>query len=137
VYPATATAAAARERRLAWQILRDSLSARRLAELAEADWPVTSRDDLERESDAEYFDRRAGEERRAANQANGSAARKAHKDLAQLHRLVADASRDRKANLRFGSIEHREALLDDALNHSFPASDPPAIIAPARPGRWH
>src|SRR5690606_17090104 len=28
--------------------------------------------------------------------------------------------------------EHREALLDDALDDSFPASDPPAITQPSR-----
>lgn len=28
--------------------------------------------------------------------------------------------------------EHRENLLDDALDDSFPASDPPAIVAPSR-----
>lgn len=137
MYPETATAAAARERHLAWEILRDSPSARRLAELGEAHWPLTNREDLVRESDAEYFDRRAGEQRRAANQANGAAARKAHRDLAQLHRLVANASRHRKPDLRFGSIERREALLDDALDDSFPASDPPAIIASAGPARRH
>ena len=118
MYPASAAAAAAHERRLAWQILR------------------TSWDEPERESDAEYFDRRAGEERRAAQQANG-AARKTHQDLADLHRLVANASRHRKPNLRFGTIERREALLDDALNDSFPASDPPAFIAPGSADRRH
>lgn len=28
--------------------------------------------------------------------------------------------------------EQREDLLDDALDDSFPASDPPAIVAPSR-----
>ena len=28
--------------------------------------------------------------------------------------------------------EHREELLDDALDDSFPASDPPAITQPSR-----
>ena len=28
------------------------------------------------------------------------------------------------------AIERREAMLDDALDDSFPASDPPAILAP-------
>jgi hypothetical protein len=118
LYPASAAAAAAHERRLAWQILR------------------TSWDEPERESDAEYFDRRAEEEQRTADKANG-AARKAHQDLADLHRLVAEASRHRKPNLRFGTIERREAMLDDALDDSFPASDPPAFTAPAEASRWH
>ena len=29
--------------------------------------------------------------------------------------------------------EHRDDLLDDALDDTFPASDPPAIIAPSKP----
>ena len=137
MYPATAAAAAAaHEKRLAWEILKDSPGARRLANLAEAHWPLASRDELEGETDAEYFGRRAGEERRAAQQANG-AARKAHQDLAQLHRLVANASRHRKPDLRFGTIERREAMIDDALDDSFPASDPPAFIAPGAAARWH
>jgi hypothetical protein len=32
-------------------------------------------------------------------------------------------------------LEHREALLDDALDDTFPASDPPAIVMPRRPRR--
>jgi hypothetical protein len=34
------------------------------------------------------------------------------------------------------SVEHREALLDDALDDSFPASDPPAIVTPHRRRPW-
>jgi hypothetical protein len=30
-------------------------------------------------------------------------------------------------------IEHREALLDEALEESFPASDPPSIAKPVCP----
>jgi hypothetical protein len=30
-------------------------------------------------------------------------------------------------------VERREALLDDALDDSFPASDPPALLAPGSP----
>ena len=29
--------------------------------------------------------------------------------------------------------EHREALLDEALEESFPASDPPSIALPSKP----
>jgi hypothetical protein len=32
-------------------------------------------------------------------------------------------------------VERREALLDDALDDSFPASDPPAISMPGRTDR--
>lgn len=31
-----------------------------------------------------------------------------------------------------GKREHRENLLDEALDESFPASDPPAIVEPHR-----
>jgi hypothetical protein len=111
-----------------------------LAHLGGPHLPLTRHDlrrEAERETDPEYFDRRAEEERRAADKANGRAARKAHAELAQLHRLVANASKHRKPNLRFGTIERREAMLDDALDDSFPASDPPAFIAPAEAARWN
>jgi hypothetical protein len=29
-------------------------------------------------------------------------------------------------------VKHREALLDDALDDSFPASDPPSMVMPHR-----
>jgi len=29
-------------------------------------------------------------------------------------------------------VKHREALLDDALDDTFPASDPPAMLMPRR-----
>ena len=137
MYPATAAASAAREQRLASQILRDNPSARMLADLGRPHWPLSLREHRERETNVQYYNRRAGEERRAASKANGRAARKAHEELAQLHRLVANASRHRKPDLRFGSIERREARLDDALDDSFPASDPPAFIAPGSADRWH
>jgi hypothetical protein len=108
-----------------------------LADMAEAHWPLTGRGQLTPESDHEYYRRRSDEERSAARAANGSAARRAHQQLADLHRLVADASQRGATGLRFGSIERREAMLDDALDDSFPASDPPAIIAPAGPARWN
>jgi hypothetical protein len=108
-----------------------------LADLGETHWPLSRSVELERESDVQYYNRRAGEERRAAGKANGSAARRAHEELAQLHSLVANASRHRKPQLRFGSIERREARLDDALDDSFPASDPPSFIAPGSADRWH
>jgi hypothetical protein len=108
-----------------------------LADLADDRWTLTRRDDLKRETDLQYYNRLADEERGAAGKANGRAARMAHEELAQLHRLVANASRHRKPELRFGSIERREARLDDALDDSFPASDPPAFIAPGSADRWH
>lgn len=43
--------------------------------------------------------------------------------------MVGDASADGRAIHGDGksSVEHRERLLDDALDQSFPASDPPSI----------
>lgn len=38
--------------------------------------------------------------------------------------------RTKKDKLR----DHREALLDEALEDSFPASDPPSIVRPHPPG---
>ena len=31
------------------------------------------------------------------------------------------------------AVKHREDLLDDALDDSFPASDPPSMVTPHRP----
>ena len=106
-----------------------------LANIAERHWPLTAREDLasEAETDAEYFRRRSGEESRAAEKADGLAACTAHTELADLHRLVGRVARNGMPRLRFGSIERREALLNDALDNSFPASDPPAFVAPADP----
>jgi len=34
--------------------------------------------------------------------------------------------------LEIRRVEHREALLDDALDDSLPASDPPSMVTPHR-----
>ena len=50
-------------------------------------------------------------------------------DLAERQVLFAEATPGQtQASDRY-SVERREALLDDALDDSFPASDPPAIVA--------
>jgi hypothetical protein len=87
-----------RERRIAWDILRNSATGRTAAAVAGRLWPmplVTTaarrgrvRDDAV-ESDRRYFRRRSDEERRAANRATGINARKAHSKLAQLYADVA------------------------------------------------
>ncbi len=74
-------------------------------------------------SDGLYFHSRSAEERDAARHAAGGQARRAHEQLARLYTELA-LTRKQEA------IERREAMLDDALDDSFPASDPPAIVAP-------
>jgi len=37
-----------------------------------------------------------------------------------------------EAEVEIRRVEHREALLDDALDDSFPASDPPSMVMPHR-----
>jgi hypothetical protein len=42
---------------------------------------------------------------------------------------------EKKPKPKNGKRKHREELLDEALDESFPASDPPAIVEPhKRPG---
>ena len=65
------------------------------------------------ESDRVYFGRRSQEERRAAASAAGAAARRAHDELAVRYRQLAG---------------RQDALLDEALKQTFPASDPVGII---------
>lgn len=49
--------------------------------------------------------------------------------------LAAAAASRPSAVKRREAVERREALLDDALDDSFPASDPPSIVAPVY-GGW-
>ncbi len=70
--------------------------------------------------DRAYYGLRSQEERQAAMEAAGGAARRAHEQLASLYRTLSASK----------AIADREALLDQALSDSFPASDPPAIVAP-------
>ena len=138
-----------REQRLAWDILRNSVSMRLLGVVRRAYWPLTTRDHLESvealirrlsdealRRDPVYFRARSEEERRAAARAATPAASKAHRDLADLHGLVANAVAHRRSREQ-PAIERREALLDDALDDTFPASDPPAILMPRVDERTH
>ena len=82
------------EKRIAWDILRNSTTGRLAATVAGRLWPMQLvasaarrervRDDAV-ESDRRYFRRRSKEERRAANRATGINSRKAHSKLAQLY----------------------------------------------------
>jgi hypothetical protein len=134
------------EQRLAWEILRDSPSMRLLGAMPKAYWqrPVgehfekfrplrlAGRFSLEAlNGDPVYFRARAEEERGAAAAAMGHEARQAHRELADLYGLLAGTIAHRRSSNDV-SVERREALLDDALDDTFPASDPPAIIAPGR-----
>ena len=85
-------AAQSRERRLAWDILRNSATGRTAAALGGRLWPLQlvgtmsrrerARDDAA-ESDHRYFRRRSDEERQAARRAAGVKAREAHSKLAE------------------------------------------------------
>ena len=83
-----------RERRIAWDILRNSATGRMAVALGGRLWPfqlIGTMSRLERlrddpdESNRRYFRRRSDEERRAANDAAGPKAREAHTKLAQLY----------------------------------------------------
>lgn len=84
----------ARERRIAWDVLRNSATGRMAAALSSRLWPfqlvaaVASRGrarDEAVESDRRYFRCRSDEERRAARRAVAIKAREAHSKLAQLY----------------------------------------------------
>lgn len=81
----------ARERRLAWDVLRNSTTLR-MAAAMRGPWPLarrpsglTSFRNNAFESDRHYYQRRAEEEHRASNAAAGTSARKAHRELARLY----------------------------------------------------
>lgn len=89
------------ERQTAWEILRRSPTVRMLAALAGRYWP----------------------------QLTASQLVAVDGDLAERQVLFAEATRGQTQASDRSSVERREALLDDALDDSFPASDPPAIVA--------
>jgi hypothetical protein len=91
-----------------------------------------------RESDLAYFRRRSEEERAAAEAAAGAEARQAHRKLSLLYAQLSGASaarRERPRNtgaISFGAdaaarARRHDALLDDALRQTFPASDPVSV----------
>jgi hypothetical protein len=83
-----------RERRAAWDVLRNSATGRMAAAMGGRLWPFQLVGTLFRrkpvrdhaaESDRRYFRRRSDEERRAAGNAAGIEARNAHAKLAELY----------------------------------------------------
>ena len=90
------------------------------------------------ESDSAYFLRRSREERRAADTAAGSEARAAHSELADLYerhsealtRLLRSSSDANATAVRSAVVgaERQDALLDEALKQTFPASDPVSVV---------
>jgi hypothetical protein len=89
------------ERRIAWDILRNSATGRLAAAQGERSWPFqlvgkVSRLDRARdqavESDRSYFRRRSEQERRAAKAAVSKKARHAHARLAELYAGLAQSS---------------------------------------------
>lgn len=95
------------------------------------------------ETDAQYFRRRAGEERRAADEAAGPEARAAHGELAERYarlseRRIPRSRFARPRSTRSASFAHRPSAaerkrhfderLDEALLETFPASDPVSIV---------
>ena len=90
------------------------------------------------ESDRRYFRRRAREERGAADRAAGVEAREAHEELARLYAGLSEAATDRRprpVNARALAARRapaprrirQDALLDEALRETFPASDPVSV----------
>ena len=82
------------EQRIAWDILRQSPAVRMLESVGAPSWLQTrafgARPETPERHDS-YFHRRSDEERRAARKAGSGAARKAHEELAELYRQVAEA----------------------------------------------
>ena len=83
-----------RERRIAWDVLRNSATGRMAAAMSRGLWPFQLVGRMSRrkpvrgeaaESDRRYFRRRSDEERRAAGNAAGIESRSAHAKLAQLY----------------------------------------------------
>jgi hypothetical protein len=136
-----------REQELAWELLRDSPAVRMLAMTA-GGVPAELSRLLSRhvqagpspgrtaESDRDYHRRRSVEERAAARKAAGPEARKAHDELAALYSgLWRPGRRSRSGQQQPGisgaaavsSAERQDALLDEALRQTFPASDPVSV----------
>ena len=133
-----------REQQLAWELLRDSPAVRMLAMTAGGLPAELSRLLYSRvqggpspghtaESDRNYYRRRSVEELAAARKAAGPEARKAHDELAGLYSRLRRPGRRSPSGQQepgtseaaaVGSAERQDALLDEALRQTFPASDP-------------
>ena len=94
--------------------------------------------DWSAETDAQYFRRRAREERAQADKAAGVEAREAHEELARLYAGLSEAATDRRSGrVKARALAARrapaprrirqDALLDEALMGTFPASDPVSV----------
>ena len=81
-----------------------------------------------RESDRAYFRRRSREERRAAGAAASAAARQAHEGLADLHARRSEFGTTCVVPAPSGRAKRQDALLDEALKQTFPASDPVGVF---------
>lgn len=131
--PGTGRTSGSRDRDFGRFFVGEGAALRLAAAMAEprlSDWTA--------ESDARYFRRRAREERSAADKAAGVEAREAHQELASLYAGLAEAGTDRwkrpvearaHAARRAPARRRRrqDALLDEALRGSFPASDPVSV----------
>jgi len=103
-------------------LVRDGQSFRMIAAMADPELPASRRDTAReaKESDAQYFLRRAEEERQAAEKAASSEARSPHLELAARY------SRRARRAVRPPSVAARHRLIPGAS-----VSDPPR--RPARP----
>ena len=131
------------EPRLAWNILHDRATTRMLAAMSSHEW-LRPRPALftkaesprrpgrfaepARESDRAYFRRRSREERRAAGAAASAAARRAHEALADLHARWSEFGTTSVDSVPSGRAKRQDALLEEALKQTFPASDPVGVF---------
>ena len=83
-----------------------------------------------RESHGAYFRRRSQEERAAAAAAASVAARDAHRELSLLYAQLSGpvAAVPERPQITDARARRQDALLDDALLETFPASDPVSVV---------
>ena len=121
----------ASEQRMAWELLNNSPTMRMLSAISRRKMQGEVKLEAQ-ETDRAYFRRRAVEERQAAELAAGLEARTVHNMLADLYHGRSMSETGNRLERDINSTEYREALLDDALDDSFPASDPPSVVLPGR-----